>query len=439
MSRRTLFIGLLAVAFAATAHAGPTEDLYAGCMQCDLAKVEAAVAGGADVNALHPSGQNTLALAFFCPDVTKYLIEKGVSPNAGNYPALVSAANNYSVEVVEQLLKAGADPNKGSATGVYPLHVAVQQTNCVPCLKALLDAGADAKLKNAQGATPIQVLMNFGMSREGRRENFAKGAPIMEKYGLKVPAYYRNLPDDINGAERDMLDLLLAKGADVGAPTPDGYTPLVMALKGGKADLALGLLKAGADPKAKAEVKLGPQTVVYAPLNLAAENGTLEIVTAMVEKGADLNFGAQSAAIGGYDGTWGGDGYTPLVIAIAKGNYDIAHFLVDKGADLSIGSNGFTILKNKKMKLECLASVSKKLPIYYAVEGTDLPLVQKIADKMTWKFNPEYTIQQWGGGGRKEGTVRVSCDFGRRKIAPSDWAKQMGWDEAEAYLEAKGL
>lgn len=444
MLRRLLFCVLTLAVLTAPAFAGSQDDLFTGCLQCDLAQVEAAVAAGADVKALHSSGQNALSLSVLCPEVTKYLIEKGVSPNEGNYPSLISASNNYSVEVVKMLLDAGADPAKPSSTSVYPLHITVMQTNCTPCLKMMLDAGADVNMKDSAGSTPIQVLCDFSMSREMRRELFGKAVSAIEGYGMKVPEWYGNMPDERNGTSVDMLDLLLAKGADVNAPNAAGYTPLVMALKGGKNDLALALLQAGADPKINSEVKLGPKKVTYNPINLAAEKGTLEIVKLMVEKGVDIDFDASSAAMTSFDGTWGGDGYTPLIIAISKDNYDIAHYLIDQGASLKIGTNGFAMLKDKKHGLNCLASVSEKTPVYYAVEGADLSLVKKIADKMVWKFNPKYTIRQWGGGEQKSTgfntAVKCKQDFIKgSKIWPSKWADRMGWDEASKYLTDKGL
>ncbi|WP_353289127.1 ankyrin repeat domain-containing protein [Wolbachia endosymbiont (group A) of Pogonocherus hispidulus] len=58
------------------------------------------------------------------------------------------------------------------------------------------------------------------------------------------------------------------------------------------------------------------------PLHLAVEEGNLEAVKHLIEKGAGIN------AVNRY-------GYTPLRIAAYKGSTDIAVYLVEKGANVS--------------------------------------------------------------------------------------------------------
>ena len=41
--------------------------------------------------------------------------------------------------------------------------------------------------------------------------------------------------------------------------------------------------------------------------------------------------------------------------------------------------------------VKCLVSTKNKTPIYWAVEKNDLALIEKIATKMTWKFNPTFS------------------------------------------------
>ncbi|KAF2135963.1 uncharacterized protein K452DRAFT_322730 [Aplosporella prunicola CBS 121167] len=62
------------------------------------------------------------------------------------------------------------------------------------------------------------------------------------------------------------------------------------------------------------------------PLNSAANNGHLETVKLLLEKGADLSVSNN-------------DGWTPLNSAADSGHLEIVKFLLEKGADLSVSSN----------------------------------------------------------------------------------------------------
>src|SRR5688572_17148948 len=192
-------------------YAGANEDLTAACKQGDLAKVTAAINAGADVNALI-DGNPAIVSAFFWPDITKLLLEKGADPNLGDYPALLQASSNYSTEVLKLLLDAGADPNKPGKsdpsvtfktliaaekakgknandalikawttamatlkpTEVYVLPILVMGTNCVPCLEMLLNKGADVTKGMTEG-TLIHQFANYGHSREERKAGFKGG------------------------------------------------------------------------------------------------------------------------------------------------------------------------------------------------------------------------------------------------------------------------
>ena len=472
---------ILAVFCCSNVFADANGDMFTACLACDLNGVKKAIDSGADVNALNAEGQNALTSAFFCPDVTAFLLEKGCDPNGGSYPAIIQACNNYSIEVIQLLLDAGADPNKPGlldpgahlrkliadekakgkkanktlitawesalamqkSSEVSALQQTVQQTNCVPCLKMILEKGADVKRKIGSG-TILHTLSAFSMTREGRKDAFAKGVPAMQSYGFKLPEWYGNLPDNVNGTSPEMLDLLVAHGADVNQANEEGYSPLIVALRTFKLDLSKAYINNGADVKTGSGVSLAGKEMEYVPICAAAEFGDVELMKLMLENGADINATTTTNALtklAEYRGnaSWGGDGFTPLIISIMYGKTDVAHYLLGKGSDIRIGSSGISILNTKFAMLFCLVKTTKKIPIYWAVEQEDLSLVEAIAEKMEWRFNPDFTIKQYSAGGLNAGTYIIKCANFKAKQSPSSYASEVGNKEAARLLAAKGL
>ncbi len=468
--------------FAQNIFAGDLEDLFTAAMQCDVALAQKALDAGVDVNSINPStGQNALAAAFFCPEVTKFLLAKGCDPNGGSYPALISASNCYSTEVMKLLLDGGADPNapgkldpgaglrkmledekaKGKKANkamvdaweaalvnlqpseVTALQQTLQQTNCVPCLEMLLKAGADIKKTTVDGGL-IHTLATFSMEKDMRKDGFTKGAPVMETMGMKVPAFYGNLTDELNGTPTQMFELLLAAGADVNAKRSDGVSALMVALRLHKLELSKAMLRGGADAVSESVAEIGKRKLKSYPVCAAAEFADAELMQLILDQKPDINVSVETAALGvtmnsDYKGNtnWGGDGYTPLIISIMSGKTDVANMLLDAGANVKIGSNGISIIPTKFVIIQCLTEITNKTPIYWAVEQDDMALIEKIAEKMEWKFNPDFTIKQYGGSGNT--MLGLSCAKFKKKQSPSIYAATVGNTKAYGILSAKGL
>lgn len=479
--KRFAFYLLSFFLFSLTASASPQEDLFTASAGCDLDGVKKALDGGADINALNQYNQNALASAFFCPDVVRYLIDNGCDVNGGDYPAVINAANNYSVDVLKMLLDAGADPNKPGISDpgatfrtlieaekakgkkankamidawtnamnmlekseVNALQVTVQSTNCVPCLKMLIDAGADVKNAEKEGNL-IHRLSNFSMTQEERRNNFALGAPNLKAWGLNPPEWYSNLPNEINGNPGDMLELLLEAGLSPNDKRADGMTAFMAVLRLHKLELAKAMMKHGADATAESVTEVGKQTVVSYPICAAAEFADVELMQMILDQKPDLDVQVETKALGvtmntDYKGNtnWGGHGYTPLIISIMSGHTDVSRLLLDAGASVKIGSSGISIIPSVFVIIKCLTTIKNKTPIYWAVEQDDLELVEKIAEKMEWKFNPDFTIKQYGGSGNN--MLGLACAKFKAKQSPSLYAMTVGNTKAAGILSAKGL
>ena len=107
----------------------------------------------------------------------------------------------------------------------------------------------------------------------------------------------------------------LVEGVNVNAKFKDGWTPLHMAAEGGHREIVDLLIAKGADINATAGAGDG---VGWTPLHEAAEGGHKKVVELLIQKGANIN-------------VKNGDGRTPMDLAIEHKNAEIADLLRKHG------------------------------------------------------------------------------------------------------------
>lgn len=91
-------------------------------------------------------------------ETVKNLLESGVSPNTtdGLRSALHLAASKGYAEIVELLLKYGADPNKQDIVQNTALHLAACTSN-LQIITLLINGGADITSLDIHGRNPVQL------------------------------------------------------------------------------------------------------------------------------------------------------------------------------------------------------------------------------------------------------------------------------------------
>lgn len=145
--------------------------------------------------------------------VIELLLEKGANVNAKGYANLTAlhyACRFDMLEVTHHLVNnAGADINAGDEVDNKPLHEAARMGN-LKCVEVLLQKGADLEVKNKLGSTPFQLAC-------------------------------------LN-ARSALVEVLLKRGVDKDAQNAAGETALIMAAAGGLSRLCKQLLDAKADP-----------------------------------------------------------------------------------------------------------------------------------------------------------------------------------------------
>ena len=283
----------------------------------DKAKVEALIAGGANVNAEDYTGTPLYnAASYSNPEIAELLIAKGADVNAKQtksnfsylgWTPLHRSALGGRKDVAALLLSKHANVNARSEDGSTPLHIAASNGQ-KDLADLLLSKGADVNAKNNNGWSPLFVakdndvaflLIAKGADVHARSNNAETPLHIAALYGHTATA-----------------DLLIAKGADLNAKDKDGETPLYEAVVEDKQDTVNLLLAKGADVSVRNH---DGRTPLYTA-------GKKELAEDLIAKGADVN-------------ARDNDGYTPLFAAAGSGKTDVVALLIAKGADVNATNN----------------------------------------------------------------------------------------------------
>jgi ankyrin repeat protein len=285
--------------------AGATLGLVEHIYLCDGDRAREMLASSADVNAAAPDGTTPLMAAAAVGDVDlmRLLLEHGADLNAATglgATALATAVMAANRPAVEFLLAGGADVNPADSTRIGPLHSAVIGRN-LGLVDLLQEHGADVNAVDHMVRTPLHWIASAS-------PEFNEGvAPVLARQGIEA------------GPETDaaILDALMRAGAhvDVRESRFARLTPLMEAVEMGTPDTVRRLLKAGADPNARAEIG-------GTPLAMAAERKAVNIASALLDGGADPN---------------PKDDVPPLLIAVGNEDTAMSGLLRRHGARLGIG------------------------------------------------------------------------------------------------------
>jgi uncharacterized protein len=375
--RITLMTLLIAIPLSVTANGDMR--LIDAAKNSDLEIIKSLLKSSIDVSAEKADGTTALHYAVHRNDleIARLLTKSRANASAANVygvTPLSLACTNRSAEMVKVLLKGGADPNATTLSGESIL-MNCARTGATVAVSALLDAGADANVAESNmGQTPlmwaaegghseiVQLLIDHGADVTKTTRASADKLPNTCRICAwkPSPGGFTALMYAARSGDVQTARLLLEAGADINKSTAEHGNALVIASASSREDLALFLLKAGADPDSKDENGVTAlhhahqnglsrlYGMTYDPVYRIRPNNMPRLVRALLEAGSDPN--AQIA--NGYrigpairsdcESVTDMVGATPFMLAAISADPALLRLLNDYEADPQIGTSDGT-------------------------------------------------------------------------------------------------
>nr|XP_034184113.1 uncharacterized protein LOC117606144 isoform X1 [Osmia lignaria] len=257
-------------------------------------------------------------------DVVKVLLKNEVdvdfTQSVGGFSMLHVAAEFGHQEIVDFLLKKGANVNARNDRGGIPLHTAALNGH-LEVVNTLILNGADVNARVLHGCTSLHYAIENGHEKIANiLLEHGANANVSDKTYNNTPLHYAAM----NGHER-IVEALLENNANTNITTVEGFTPLHLAVQNGHLEIVTTLLKHSTNINVTAKRK-------EMLLHYAAEKGYKEIAELLIKNGAEVN------AIDDTD-------LTPLHLAALRGHKDVIDLLIENKAKVNIQNiNGCTPL-----------------------------------------------------------------------------------------------
>lgn len=334
------------------------------------------------------------------------------------------AASINNIESIKALLKAGVNPNIKKDSVYTPLCSAIRD-NRPELIDLLLKNGADPN-------TPASEYPAFKCITH-KRQHFlptlvAAGADLNSPKGIVEQAVASN--------NKEALIWLLDEGLDINVRNPKGQSALTTAIRENRMEMIDLLLNRGADPNKRGEdwpvcMAVKNPIVLRRILSVLAEPRAFKGVMEMAVSANQLESVKLLLAAGVSVEDRNGGVFSPLTTAIREDHHDIVRFLVNEaGADVNAPGEHLPIIKALRR-----------------LQGDDTSIVELLLSKGA---DPNQMYRGWNAVIQaiqngdlavlklvtaKRVDLNVTDDMGRTVV---EMASSRGWDEGVAVLMEAG-
>ncbi|KAK3725015.1 hypothetical protein QZH41_017479, partial [Actinostola sp. cb2023] len=338
------------------------------------------IGNGADVSTGARYGQLAIhcAAARSRPGILEELLVKGkANPNYkdnSGFTALHIAANTGRLEIVQVLLRHGADVTLRDNDGNTPAHIAAREGH-VTTLTTLL-----------QSANSSRVSMRYILDSTGSgsclqlavRRSHVEAANVCLQYGASTFGNAHDTSPPLHTAcihgNIELVKLLVSSGASVHAEDIESMTPILRASLSGHVDVVNYLIDQGAS--------LETGLTESNPLMCAVKRGHGDVIRLLLTRGSSIAVRDSSRR-------------TCLHVAVYSDNEETLDILLQHSGKVLVNSRDESdstplhfsaINRNRKMILKLLrvgadtnmCDEDEKLPLHHAAEGGDLGCVKAL-------------------------------------------------------------
>ena len=245
------------------------------------------------------------------------------TPEVDGTTALHWAVHRDALDIVDLLLRAGADVRSANRYGVEPLALAGTNGNAA-MTERLLDAGADPNSASPEGQTALMTAARTGN---------VGTVKLLLAHGADVDATesYRQQTALMWAAAQGhpvTVRALIEAGADIHARSKGNPRSVRAAVRRGVSQFAL---NAGTGESSGREKTAAAAPPGFTPLLFAVRAGHIDAARVLLEAGANVN-------------DMVGDGASALLLAVINAHYELANVLLEQGADPNADTQGWTAL-----------------------------------------------------------------------------------------------